>query len=55
MAIKETLGIFSELSVFMRVRKAWWLGPIVGMLVLLGAIVVFTGNSVLAPFIYSIF
>jgi hypothetical protein len=44
-----------ELWDFMRVRKKWWLGPIVLVLVLLGALVVFTQGSVMAPFIYTIF
>ena len=33
---KEKLGIFAELWLFMKVRKKWWLGPIVLMLALLG-------------------
>ncbi len=33
---REKLGILGELWSFMKVRKKWWLGPIVLMLVLLG-------------------
>ncbi|MCG8462338.1 MAG: DUF5989 family protein [Holophagales bacterium] len=40
---------------FLRVRKKWWLGPIVGMLLLLGLLLVFTKSSVIAPFIYTLF
>ena len=36
---REKLGIFSELWAFMRVRKKWWLGPIIMMLLLLGLLV----------------
>ena len=39
---REKIGILSELWAFMRVRKKWWLGPIVIMLALLGLLVVFT-------------
>ena len=39
----------------MRVRKKWWLGPILVMLLLLGMLVVFTQGSALAPFIYTLF
>jgi hypothetical protein len=40
---------------FLRVRKKWWLGPIVIVLVLFGALMVFTQGSAVAPFIYTIF
>ena len=40
---------------FLRTRKKWWLTPIIIMLLLLGAIMVFAQSSVLAPFIYAIF
>ncbi len=48
-------SIISELWEFMRVRKKWWLGPILVMLVLLGLLLVFTQGSALAPFIYTLF
>ena len=41
---REKLGIIGELWAFMRVRKKWWLGPIVVMLALLGLLVVFRGD-----------
>ncbi|HEX9734603.1 MAG TPA: DUF5989 family protein [Thermoanaerobaculia bacterium] len=40
---------------FLRVRKKWWLGPIVGMLLLLGLLLVLTQGSAVAPFIYTLF
>lgn len=40
---------------FLRVRKKWWLGPILLVLVLFGALVVLTQGSAIAPFIYTIF
>jgi hypothetical protein len=52
---KEKFGILGELWAFMRVRKKWWLGPIVLMLALLGLLVVFTQGSAIAPFIYTLF
>ena len=52
---REKLGILGELWLFMKVRKKWWLGPIVFMLVLLGLLVVFTQGSAVAPFIYTLF
>ena len=52
---KSRLSIFGELWSFMRVRKKWWLGPIMVFLVLLGVLIVFTEGSALAPFIYALF
>ena len=51
----EKLFIASEIWGFMRVRKKWWLGPIIVMLVCLGMLMVFAQGSALAPFIYTIF
>ena len=40
---------------FLKVRKKYWLAPLVITIVLMGALLVFTQGSVVAPFIYSIF
>ncbi len=55
MAKAGKLAIVRELWDFMKVRKKWWLGPIVMMLLLLGLLLVFTQGSALAPFIYTLF
>jgi len=39
----------------MRVRKKWWLLPIIAVMVLVGALLVFAQGSLLAPFNYTIF
>ena len=49
------ISIFFELWRFLKVRKKWWLTPIVVFLFLLGALIVFTQGSALAPFIYTLF
>jgi hypothetical protein len=48
-------GVLSELWAFMKVRKKWWLLPIIVVLLLVGALLVFAQGSALAPFIYTIF
>lgn len=48
-------GLVGELWAFMRVRKKWWLLPIVMIMLIVGALLVFAHGSVLAPFIYTIF
>ena len=40
---------------FLRVRKKWWMGPIIGMLLLLGLLIFFTQGSALMPFVYTLF
>lgn len=49
------LAIIKEFWQFLRVRKKWWLAPIVVFLLLLGSLLVFAKGSALAPFIYSLF
>lgn len=49
------LSIALEFWEFLRVRKKYWLAPIVIFLMLLGALIIFTEGSAIAPFIYAIF
>ena len=44
-----------ELWAFMRVRKKYWMLPIVVMMMLFGGLVMLTQGSAVAPFIYTIF
>lgn len=55
MRVSEQISFFGQLWQFMRVRKKWWLGPIIVVLVLLGWLLVLTQGSALAPFIYTLF
>jgi len=48
-------GLMRELWAFMRVRKKWWLLPIIIVMVLLGGLLIFAQGSALAPFIYTVF
>ena len=49
------LELASDLWGFMRARQKYWLIPLILTLVLMGALLVFTKGSVVAPFIYSLF
>ncbi len=40
---------------FLRIRKKYWLAPLIITIVLMGALIIFTQGSVVAPFIYTIF
>lgn len=49
------LHIALEFWRFLRMRKKYWLTPIVVVLLLLSLLIVFTQGSALAPFIYALF
>jgi hypothetical protein len=49
------LELFADLWAFMRERKKLWLAPIIFVMILLGALIVFAQGSSLAPFIYTLF
>ena len=44
-----------ELWTFMRVRRKYWLLPIIVMMTLFGGLVILTKGSAVAPFIYTLF
>lgn len=49
------MSIFRELLEFMRVRKKFWLLPILLIMVLLGGLLILAQGSAVAPFIYTLF
>lgn len=49
------VSILKEFWDFLKVRKKFWLAPILLILVLLSLLIVLTQGSALAPFIYSLF
>ena len=49
------LSILKEFWDFLRIRKKWWLAPIIAMLLLLAFLIFFTQGSAVAPFIYTLF
>lgn len=44
-----------DLFIYIWKGKKWWLAPLLIILLLLGALIVFTEGSALAPFIYTLF
>jgi hypothetical protein len=44
-----------EFLLFLRQEKKWWLFPLVIVLLILGALMAFSGSSVLAPFMYPLY
>ena len=49
------MDFVAELWSFMRIRRKYWLIPIIVMMVIFGGLVILTKGSAVAPFIYTIF
>jgi hypothetical protein len=49
------LSFVAELWSFIRIRKKYWLVPVILMLALFGGVIVLTKGSAVAPFIYTLF
>jgi hypothetical protein len=49
------MTFLKEFLIFLMTRKKFWLLPAIIVLLLLGAIIVLTSGSALAPFIYPLF
>ena len=49
------MDLLTDLWEFLKVRKKFWMAPIILVLVLLGALIVLTQGSAVAPFIYTLF
>ena len=49
------LSVLLELWSFLRIRKKYWLLPIMVAMALLGALIVLSQGSAIAPFIYTLF
>jgi hypothetical protein len=55
MGVRSKFSIMGEFWSFLRIRKKWWLLPIVVILLALGTLIVLTEGSALAPLIYALF
>ena len=55
LGLMSQAGITRELLTFLKVRRKWWLLPIILVMLLVGMLLVLAQGSVLAPFIYTVF
>ena len=53
--MNDFLDLLKDVWDFLRIRKKYWLAPLILTIILMGALIIFTQGSVVAPFIYSIF
>ncbi len=49
------IDLMRDIWDFLKIRKKYWLAPLILTIVLMGSLLVFTQGSVIAPFIYTIF
>ena len=52
---EKTMAFIAELWKFMRVRKKFWLLPIILVLLMLVGLIIFAEGSAVAPFVYTLF
>lgn len=52
---EETWDFLKDIWGFLNERKKYWLAPLIITLVLLGALIILTQSSAIAPFIYTLF
>ncbi|MAG47619.1 hypothetical protein CL617_03360 [archaeon] len=48
-------SLLGETWDFLKVRKAWWLSPIIILLILVATLIIFSQSSSVSPFIYALF
>ncbi|WP_320675025.1 DUF5989 family protein [Prochlorococcus sp. MIT 1341] len=53
--MEALLELLKDIWELLRVRKKYWLAPLIITIVLMGALILFTQSSVVAPLIYTIF
>ena len=49
------MDFLKDMLAFLRVRKKFWLAPVIIVLLLIGVLIVIGGGSAIAPFIYTLF
>lgn len=49
------MDVLTDIWGFLKTRKKFWLLPMLITLLLFGALLAFTSNSAIAPFIYTLF
>lgn len=48
-------SLTKEFFLFIKQEKKWWLIPLIAVLLVVGALVLFAGSSPIAPFLYPLF
>ena len=51
----DFFDLVKDIWAYLRVRKKYWLAPLIITIIIMGSFIIFTQGTVIAPFIYSIF
>ncbi len=49
------MDAIKEIFMFLRVRKKFWMLPLIIILLVFGVLIVFTSGTAIAPFVYTLF
>ena len=53
--MKDFFELIKDVWDFLKIRKKYWLAPLIITIILLGALIIYTQGTAIAPFIYTIF
>ncbi len=53
--MEDILELLKDIWNYLKVRKKYWLAPLIITILLMGVLIIFTQGSIVAPFIYTIF
>ena len=53
--MEDILELLEDIWNYLKIRKKYWLAPLILTILLMGALIIFTQGSIVAPFIYTIF
>jgi hypothetical protein len=52
---RKNKSMLAEIWDFLKVRKVWWLTPIIVMLLLVAILIIFGQSTAVSPFVYALF
>jgi len=53
--MKDFFELMKDVWDFLKIRKKYWLAPLIITIILMGALIIYTQGTAIAPFIYTIF
>jgi len=53
--MKDFFELIKDVWDFLKIRKKYWLAPLIITIILMGALIIYTQGTAIAPFIYTIF
>jgi len=53
--MKDFFELLKDVWDFLKIRKKYWLAPLIITIILMGALIIYTQGTAIAPFIYTIF